>query len=146
MISNTDSTLLIYFTEHIRVKAYTRQGGPGNGFSRRAGMHRPMRFWRVRFRALRAPAASSVRDHPGMPFGFLRNKRSASPESPITTQGPSRLLRALKRTRAPLTAFGMTIRFSREFLVHATIPAGVVGMVARTRDSWYRIPIRVHSR
>jgi hypothetical protein len=25
-----------------------------------------------------------------------------------TTQGPSRLLRALKRTRAPLTAFGMT--------------------------------------
>ena len=24
----------------------------GNGFSRRAGMHRLMRFWRVRFRAL----------------------------------------------------------------------------------------------
>ena len=30
-------------------------------------------------------------------------------EDAITTQGPSRLLRALKRTRAPLTAFGMTI-------------------------------------
>jgi hypothetical protein len=26
-------------------------------------------------------------------------------------KGPSRLLRALKRTRAPLTAFGMTISF-----------------------------------
>jgi AbrB family looped-hinge helix DNA binding protein len=29
----------------------------------------------------------------------------------IRTQGPSSLLRALKRTRAPLTAFGMTIVF-----------------------------------
>jgi hypothetical protein len=35
-------------------------------------------------------------------------------DAAITTQGPSRLLRALKRTRAPLTAFGMTIRFCRE--------------------------------
>jgi len=92
-----------------------------------------MRFWRVRFRGLRAPAASGlrrgqglpplprtpfsasgilpplrsgqvsldeaehfpapiekpgslrsdgVRDHPGMPFTFLRSRRSTSPESP----------------------------------------------------------------
>jgi hypothetical protein len=31
----------------MRVKAYTGSGGPGNGFSRRAGMRRLMRFWRV---------------------------------------------------------------------------------------------------
>ena len=40
-------------------------------------------------------------------------------EDAITTQGPSRLLRALKRTRAPLTAFGMTIRFLRQ-MIHAS--------------------------
>src|SRR6266436_8024346 len=69
MISNTDSTLLIYSTEHMRVKAYEGRG-PGDGFSRRAGMHRLMLSWRVRFRALRAPAASALRrgdcpHHPG---------------------------------------------------------------------------------
>jgi hypothetical protein len=37
MISNTDSTLLIYSTEHIRVKAYTGPKGPDYGFSRRVG-------------------------------------------------------------------------------------------------------------
>ena len=35
MISNTDSTLLIYSTEHMRVKACTGRG-PGNGFSQNA--------------------------------------------------------------------------------------------------------------
>jgi len=35
--------LFIYFIEHIRVKAYLGRG-PGNSFSRRPGMHRPMRF------------------------------------------------------------------------------------------------------
>src|SRR5258705_11141561 len=59
MISNTDSTLLIYFTEHMRVKAYKGRG-PGNGFSRRAGMHRLMLSWRGGFMALRAPAASAL--------------------------------------------------------------------------------------
>jgi hypothetical protein len=39
MISNTDSTRLIYSTEHMRVKVITSKS-PGNGFSRRAGMHR----------------------------------------------------------------------------------------------------------
>ncbi len=68
----------------------------GNGFSRRAGMHRLMRFWRARIRALRAPAASALRRgqasvaYAPMVFGIilecrsasLRNERSASPESP----------------------------------------------------------------
>jgi len=40
-----------------------------------------MRLGRRRFRALRAPAASALR-HPGMLFDFLRNRGSASPESP----------------------------------------------------------------
>jgi hypothetical protein len=52
MISNTDSTLLVYSAEHMLVKVYKGTGRPGNDFSRRAGMHRLMRFWRVRFRAL----------------------------------------------------------------------------------------------
>src|SRR5437879_8145511 len=66
MISNTDSTLLIYSAEHMRVKAYTGRR-LGDGFSRRAGMHRLMRFWRVRFRWLRAPAASALRRGQGLP-------------------------------------------------------------------------------
>jgi hypothetical protein len=36
MTSNTDSTLFIYSTEHIRVKGYLT-GAPRNGFSWRAG-------------------------------------------------------------------------------------------------------------
>src|SRR6266852_2753108 len=39
MIANTDSILFVYSREHIRVKVYKGRG-PGNGFSRRAGMHR----------------------------------------------------------------------------------------------------------
>src|SRR5436305_1623340 len=38
MISNTDSTLLIYSTKHMLVKVYKGRG-PGNSLSRRAGMH-----------------------------------------------------------------------------------------------------------
>src|SRR5215831_7238697 len=56
MISNTDPTLFVYSTQHIRVKVYT--AGPGNRFSRGAGMQR---VGRVRFRALRASAASALR-------------------------------------------------------------------------------------
>ena len=50
-------------------------------------------------------------------------------EEAIRTQGPSSLLRALERTRAPLTAFDddAFFRFKREALVLATIPAGMVG-------------------
>ena len=40
---------------------YIKGCDPGNGFTRRAGMRRLMRFWRVRFRGLRAPAASALR-------------------------------------------------------------------------------------
>src|SRR5713101_8114448 len=53
MISNTDSMLFIYSTTHIRVKVYL--GSPGNGFSRDAGMHCLMGFWRVEIRDLGAP-------------------------------------------------------------------------------------------
>ena len=38
MTSNTDSTLFVYLTEHIRVKGYLART-PGNGFSLRTGMH-----------------------------------------------------------------------------------------------------------
>jgi len=41
------------------------------------GMHRPMRFWRVRFRALRAPAASALRRGQG-PRPFPRTAFSPS--------------------------------------------------------------------
>ena len=44
MISNTDSTLLIYSREHIRVKAYNEEGDR-QGFRRGAGMHGLMRVW-----------------------------------------------------------------------------------------------------
>jgi hypothetical protein len=79
MISNTDSTLLIYFTEHMLVKVY-KSRGPRNGFSRRAGMHRPRLSWRVRFRVLRDPAASALRredcpHHPGRRTHHLRTPK-----------------------------------------------------------------------
>ena len=54
MISNTDSTLLIYSTEHIRVKAYKGRGARQR-FQSACGDARLMRFWRVQFRALGAP-------------------------------------------------------------------------------------------
>ena len=136
MISNTDSTLLVYSTEHMRVKGYTGKGAQATVSVGVRGCAVRWVFLRVRFRALRAPAASAlrrgqglpplsppflrqwhsspaalrtgfnsgirtlssttetpaslrsdgVRDHHGMPFGFLRNRRSASPGSPIRTQ------------------------------------------------------------
>jgi hypothetical protein len=60
MISNTDSIRLIYFTKHMRVKVYKRLGARQR-FQTAYGEHRLMRFWRVRFRRLRAPAASACR-------------------------------------------------------------------------------------
>src|SRR2546428_2978790 len=77
MISNTDSTLLIYSTEHMRVKVYNGPGGPGNGFSRRAGMHRPMRFWRVRFRGCRGGWVERHRDTPHL-LSAARCRHAAS--------------------------------------------------------------------
>jgi hypothetical protein len=56
MISNTDSTLLKYSTEHIRVKVYSGKG-PRRRFQSGCGDAPSEAFGRVRFRALRAPAA-----------------------------------------------------------------------------------------
>jgi hypothetical protein len=50
----------------MRVKVYKGRG-PRQRFQSACGMHRPMRFWRVRFRALPAPAASALRRGQGLP-------------------------------------------------------------------------------
>src|SRR5438128_2340532 len=57
MISNTDSTLFIYCTAHMPVKAYKEVR---NAFSRHAGIHCPIVFWPAQFRAHRALAATSL--------------------------------------------------------------------------------------
>src|SRR5258708_29955613 len=64
MISNTDSMLFVYSTEHIRVKVYLGRAR-GNGFSRRAGQQLLYRLvlsypecW-VRFGAFRLALLSS---------------------------------------------------------------------------------------
>src|SRR5215471_20956164 len=71
MISNTGSTLLVYSTEHMRVKVYKGRG-PRQRFQSACGMHRPMRLeahdpstWErmERFNAgmyVRAPACANV--------------------------------------------------------------------------------------
>jgi hypothetical protein len=46
-----------------------------------------------------------LRAIPKLLYTYCKN----APGDQSATQGPSGLLRALKRTRAPLTAFGMTI-------------------------------------
>jgi hypothetical protein len=66
MISNINSTFLVYSTEYIRVKV--RKGRePRQRFQSACEMHRPMRFWRVRLRALPAPAVSALRRKQGLP-------------------------------------------------------------------------------
>jgi hypothetical protein len=102
MISNTDSTLLIYSTEHMRVKAYTSRGprqrfqsacgdAPSDAFLAGA-IQSAARSGQVSLdEAEHFPAQSrSRRRYAPMVFGIilecrsasLRNERSASPESP----------------------------------------------------------------
>jgi len=120
MISNTDSIPFVYSKEHIRVKVYL--GSPSNGFSRDAGMHRLMGFWRVQIRAQGAPdrfhltkpntfpstiekpaslRSDGDRDHPGMPFGFLSEQQRLRPNPPIASApaGHSRVHAATRRRR-----------------------------------------------
>jgi hypothetical protein len=76
MISNTDSIVLIYSTEHMRVKVYLGRGSRQQ-FQSACGDARLMRFLRVRFRGLRAPAASTLRGDKGC-RPFPRTSFSAS--------------------------------------------------------------------
>src|SRR2546425_5179047 len=69
MISNTDSTLLVYSTEHMRVKVYKGRG-PRQRFQSACGDAPSDAFWRVRFRAPRAPAASALRRGQRVPPPF----------------------------------------------------------------------------
>src|SRR4051812_48956196 len=98
MISNTDSTLLVYSTEHIRVKVYTGRGPAKQWFqSARGDAPSDASFGGCDSddEAERFLAQSSCqRRYAPTVFGIipecrsasLRNERSASPESPPEEQ------------------------------------------------------------
>ena len=96
----------------IPCRAYTCQGilrqeGTGDSFRRRAGMRRPMGFWRVRFRR-RCPSADGHLPAPGPPgYPLLRRAGAVRSFLPFADQAVFTTRMSARRMIAPTTAAAM---------------------------------------